>query len=349
MTTTDSWTRLSQFFQMICIIGAISLLSWCYSEYAKNDDVVEVSFKKYGKDEDSIYPDVSLCFDYPFNEEILKEYDNALTKSLYGLFLSGGDFLGHWDERVLDIKYENVSVNLNDHIIGNALLFPATSASASYNNISITNFTTVGFSVMKCFTFHLPTSIKLLSFSIALRNSVFNNGIRPKSGFDIALHYPQQLIRSWQFFIRNWPIRTNMSSRSYQLDINVKDVEILKHRNKPKTPCSTSMSYDNDTYEEIVRSIGCIPQYLKIRMEHPLPLCKTKGELEGVANLLMEAFAGSGKYEHIIPPCKEVQRVGVDIDDTDFNITKILNGNDMDLNLRIPFILESGIENGKLY
>ena len=128
MKTTDSWARLSQFFQMICIFGAGSLLLWCYSEYSKNEDVVEVSFKKYGKDEESIYPDISLCFDHPFIEEKLKLYDTTLTNSLYAIFLMGEDFDGKWNEKVLGINYENVSLQLKDHVIGNALLYPAKSA-----------------------------------------------------------------------------------------------------------------------------------------------------------------------------------------------------------------------------
>ena len=55
MKSENGWGRLSKFFQIICIIGAVSLLSWCFSEYSKNEDVVEVSFKKDGEDEDSIY------------------------------------------------------------------------------------------------------------------------------------------------------------------------------------------------------------------------------------------------------------------------------------------------------
>ena len=249
MKSTDCWGKASQFFQMVCIFGAASLLLWCYSEYCKNEDVVEVSFKKYGKDEDSIYPDISLCFDHPFNEEKLKLYDIALTNSLYALFLTGQDFNGKWNKKVFGISYENISLRLKDHVIGNALLYPAKSSYELKNNITINNFTVMSGPTFKCFTFHLPTQTKLIKFAIALRNSIFPTGKRSKSGFDVALHYPQQIVRSWQFVVRNWPIRTSNSGNSYQMDINVKDVEILWHRNKRNNPCSSSTSYDNDTFK----------------------------------------------------------------------------------------------------
>ena len=347
MKETHSWRKLSQFFQIICTVGAICLLSWCFYEFSKNEDVVEVSFKKYGNDEDSIYPDVSLCFDHPFNEDKLKEFDNALTKSIYTIFLTGQDFFGHWEEKALSVDYENVSLQLNEYLVGKAIVFPSGTATAPHKNISINNFTIVAYPICKCFTFHLPIGIKLMSVSIALRNTIFPSGLRPKSGFDIVLHYPQQIVRSWQFFVRNWPMRTNFSSRSYQMDINVKDVEVLKHRNKPKTPCSQSISYDNDTIKDILQSVGCVPPYLKNNIETPFDSCRTKEELQLIANSIFEAFGGAGNYEHVIPPCKEVQRLGVDVADTDFNISKILSGEDVDINLQMPFILESWLRNGR--
>ena len=220
MNSVDGWGRLSQFFQIICIIGAVGLLSWCFSEYSKNEDVVEVSFKKYAEDEDSIYPDISLCFDNPFVEEKLKSYDNRLTKYHYTFFLTGqDDFHGELYNKFFDIVYENVSLHLKDHLIGNAVLFPAVGG----NNITINNFTVINNPAFKCFTFHLPTQIRIIRFSIALRNSIFFSGKRPKSGYDVALHYPQQFVRSWQFLIRNWPIRTNLSAY-----IHIKRISMLR-------------------------------------------------------------------------------------------------------------------------
>ena len=343
MTSVDVWERFSHLFLITCIIGAISLLTWCLSEYSKNEDVVEVSFKKYGEDEDSIYPDISLCFDHPFDEEKLKLFDDRLTKSLFTRFLSGKDFEGEWPNKLLDIDYENVSLQLKDHLIGNAILYPA----LGEYNITIYNFTVVNNPAFRCFTFHLPTQVRLLGFSVALSNSIFSSGKRPKSGFEVGLHYPQQLIRSWQFRIRNWPIRTNMSADSYQMDINVKDIEILRHRDKRKKPCSSSKSYDNDTFKEIIEAVGCIPPYFDMSLGNSFVPCKTKKDLLQAANMLGEATMGVGKFDHSSSPCSEVQRIGVIVEDTDFNVSKMISGEDLDINLSTPFILESWLKNGE--
>ena len=60
-------------------------------------------------------------------------------------------------------------------------------------------------------------------------------------------------------------------------------------------------------------------------------------------------FIGAGKFEKSVAPCNEIQRIGVAVQDTDFNVTKIMSGKDLDINLGIPFILESWFTNGKQY
>ena len=131
------------------------------------------------------------------------------------------------------------------------------------------------------------------------------------------------------------------------MDINVKDIEILRHRRKPNNQCSNSISFDNDTFKEIMDSGGCVPPYMDTTLGNSLPLCKTKIHLLRAAKKISEAFTGTGEYENTIPPCKEIQRIGVNVEDTDFNCSKLLNGKDMDVNLDISFIYKSWIKNGK--
>ena len=131
------------------------------------------------------------------------------------------------------------------------------------------------------------------------------------------------------------------------MDINVKDIEILRHRDKRKKPCSSSNSYDNDTFKEIIDTVGCIPPYFDMTLGNSLVPCKTKDDLLHAANMLGEAYIGAGKFDHSNPPCTEVQRIGVIVEDTDFNVSKILSGKDLDINLGIPFILEAWSKNGK--
>ena len=131
------------------------------------------------------------------------------------------------------------------------------------------------------------------------------------------------------------------------MDINVKDMEILRHRSKPDNPCSNSKSYDYDIFKEIIGSVGCIPPYFDAMFAESLTPCNTKDDLLQVAKKLLEALEEAGEYEHSIPPCREIKKIGVNVEDTDFNISKIASGNDLDLTLDIPLILESFFNNSK--
>ena len=95
---------VSNIFQLICIISALSLQAWCVWEFIKNEDVVEVSFRKYRDGDDSLYPDISLCFKSPFHEKKLKKF--GIDGLSYADFLAGR----YWDPKLLDIDYEKVSL-----------------------------------------------------------------------------------------------------------------------------------------------------------------------------------------------------------------------------------------------
>ena len=73
------------------------------------------------------------------------------------------------------------------------------------------------------------------------------------------------------------------------MDINVKEIEILRHRDKRKKPCSSSKSYDNDTFKEIIEAVGCIPPYFDMSLGNSFVPCKTKKDLLQAANMLGEA------------------------------------------------------------
>jgi hypothetical protein len=333
MTKFFSWENVSGVFQFACSIGAVSLLLWCIWEYSKDEDIVEVAFKKYGTDDQSMYPDISLCFELPYDDEKLKAYGKEITSSLYTMFLMGTEYMGHWDERVVNIDYENVSVQLQNHIIGSATVSSSKFLDISKNNTSIEKLYSYGFPTFKCFTFNLPKRTKIITVAVAIKNSVFSSGIRPKKGFEVMLHYPQQRLRSWEFVLKNWPRRTNTSSKSYQLDVNVKDIEILKRRNRYAKQCININSYDNLTAEEIMQSVGCRPPYWNTKGSAGLPACTTRLELQGISSLFYNALEGTGEYENPIPPCNEITKIGVDFVETDFDINQFrdLSGGDIDL------------------
>ena len=99
-------------FRLICIAGAISTSVWCCYLFALDEDVSLVSFKEFNKDDAGRYPSFTLCFAFPFLEQKLKLLGDGITGTLYQKFLKGE----YWDNRMVSIDYDNVTLNLEDYV-----------------------------------------------------------------------------------------------------------------------------------------------------------------------------------------------------------------------------------------
>ena len=98
-------------FQYICVFVTLIAVSWCIWEFSKNDNITEISYKKYGVDNESVYPDLTLCFDHFLNNEKLLEI--GTNEFEYKKFLNGEEL----NENLVQIDFENVSLQLEDHFI----------------------------------------------------------------------------------------------------------------------------------------------------------------------------------------------------------------------------------------
>ena len=110
-------------FNIICCLATILLLTFCIYIYCKNEDLCEISYRKFNQDSLSLYPFVTMCLLSPFKEEMLKNVKGGLNRSIYISFLVGN----HWNESMLNISFDQVTYNLPDYIV---------SAMAYYNNQS---------------------------------------------------------------------------------------------------------------------------------------------------------------------------------------------------------------------
>ena len=307
MESAGCWKFLEICFQILCTLGAAFTVFWCCWEYNKNDDVVEVAFKKFGDDPDSIYPDITLCFESPLSEEKLNLYGDEINKAKYQYFLSGQYF----DKRMLDIDYETVSMQLKMHLLGTELISTSTKGIITHDR-SLFKITSFGHAFAKCFTVHTPTVKRVMSLKLKLQNTVFPVGFRPENGFEVNFHYPGQLFRSWQLTIKNWPSRINKTSKSYQMNIAVKDLEVLRRRNKRHNECmDNSMSHINYTVQKVVTLAECKPPYWKGFKSPDLPPCNTREQLEFIRDLVGMARSGTGPFESDILPCNEIQKICV--------------------------------------
>ena len=165
-----------------------------------------------------------------------------------------------------------------------------------------------------------------MDLNLKLQNTVFPDGFRPKNGFEVHFHYPEQLVRSWQLTIKNWPSRINKTSKSYQMNIAVKDLEVLRRRNKRNNECmDNSLSHINYTVQKVMTLAECKPPYWKSFYTPELPPCNTREQLDYIRILAGMAISRTGFFESDIPPCNEIQKIELEHSDTDFNVQDVFD------------------------
>ena len=110
---------IQQCFNAICYLTTICLVVYCIVTYYKNEDYSEISYKKYNEDSVSLYPSITLCVTQEpmtstlLKEEALKHHGEGVNSSSYLSFLIGH----YWDERMVNISFDEVTQNLGDQIV----------------------------------------------------------------------------------------------------------------------------------------------------------------------------------------------------------------------------------------
>ena len=116
MESPSAGNKFLKLFQWLyvfaCISFAVMACVWCIWIYLMDEDVSHVTFQYFNEDDDSRYPSVTLCFTFPFLEHKLKMIGGNITGDLYQNFLKGE----YWDENMMSIEYDNVTLNLDEYI-----------------------------------------------------------------------------------------------------------------------------------------------------------------------------------------------------------------------------------------
>ena len=333
MTLMNTYRKFSMIFQFLCIGVTFGLVLWCILNHIQNDDIAKISFRNYGEHDESIYPDIHLCFRNFPDEEVLVEM--RTNESDYLNFIRGAI----QNEKLARIDYDKVSLQLEDHIIIKKLV-------SVNDSIDLNQITSFGTSFFKCFSFSVPSMKKVKHLYIGMNNTVFKSGKRSSSNFMLGLHYPNQLLRSSQFTQEYWPNRRKNPIKSYIIELRVKGVEILKRRNKSQTLCLDGEKYDDMILNEMVQAVNCSPPYWKNKMMSKLPICSSKANLKILHDRLFAAMI-NGRNEKISPPCTEIQSISREISEIDLEIDVNSNGlNEDDYMDETNLINEAWIDKG---
>ena len=304
---------------------------WVTLEYMKNEDVIEISYRKFDQTKgDSHYPAMSLCFVDAYRQsEFEKHYSNdndqnKINASSYSEFINGN----MWDERMLKVSYDAVTIDINDYLISTCMITTMSRVCEEIHKIDTVVFPSP-LGVLKCFSFHHiigsdhylhnrkninASKVNLDEVMISIKNSVFPDGIRPPSGrFLIMFHYPFQLARSIYRTLYNWPTQENASSTYYAMQFHIKSVETLKRRIDGNQECYDWENYDTKTMEDVMQSVGCQPPYWKSKYKRAP--CKSSIEMKNIASHYQAKLYQDDKFGKVIPPCVEVKKVDVEFEE----------------------------------
>ena len=334
----DAIKSLDFFYDCCCVIAFISCASWCTITWLQDHDTTSVDLLLYNDNSNNLYPSISLLIINPFIEEKLNGYGEGITANTYSKFLAGD----YWDERMLYIDYDNVTVDLNDYFIGYEML------SDNFSVISIDNFTdnpatSYGWKKpyknfrsygWQTFAVDPPSNTYggvtkfLVQTWIKIRTDLFENSLRQNlyqynpdhpnfGGFEVWFHYPKQLLESWHLGMGKWfwPHRDGNSSINYVMVFERSKMEVLQRRNKRNEPCIEDWkNHDDYVIQEIIARAGCRPPYWKSK---GVRLCSSKEEMKKVLPPLTKH-----DYLDYTPPCRSVTNLPFSFQEIDENLSR---------------------------
>ena len=292
-------------FHVTCILGTVSLQIYCLFRYFWDEDLSSVQYTPFHSHMDAIYPSFSFCFVPPFLENAFEIYEDGINITTYSKFLHGE----LWDERMLAVDYDNVTVSMKGHLILSKIRF---------QNKSIIDWTSqtqfhVSFrsATRKCFTLNVPYMEHRLIWDIQLymKNTMFPHGRRPDPSdnldFYTYFHYPGQRFTTYSTIKYYWNSRANKKS-SYMMAFELKNMDVTSHRNKRREPCIPNWrSHDQMIMDDMMLTTGCRPPFWNTSLE--LNLCINGSQMKNFADQ-----PSPSKVNTYHPPCQSIERLDYD-------------------------------------
>ena len=290
-----AWKYFEYAFKGLCICLTMGMATWCGYNYYLDEDETIVSFHKFHHTQYDIYPSISICINSPFEQQKLDVYAKNVTSQKYFNFLSGSV----WSDDLAKIDFDSVVLNPFDYVLGYELLYRNTTRVMKFYNQSVrsqekhTNMPlpTIRFIManMICFGISILSGQNMYAMNIKIKTEIFKDGVRPSymdfltidRGIAVVFHYPQQISRS-NWWINHWPTRHANDSKNYIMSFNVRGLEVVRFRNKRSQVCEEGFpDYDDETMQEIFKSVGCRPPYAKSTQN--IALCKNSKQMKEIS------------------------------------------------------------------
>ena len=297
-------------FRVTCYVATISvIIFWVHKCFIMDEDLCLVDYHPIYSD-DVKAPVLSLCVLDPFLDDKLRSINPRFKSSYYKMFLRGdGD-----DEELLNVDYENVTWDLSNYIAGYEVL--------------VKNGTTMGYETSDYNPFQKEVNViyngflwsykyfgKCFEHSVRRENLKDVLAITTKYNFTnalkehlISLHYPNHFLASLRRI--KWIMTPDEARDHPQRWFNLREMEVMKRRNKHDHPCVNFME-DNNLDKEVhlwheMKESFCNVPYLNFNMN--APNCSTKEEMR------KSAFIFNEDFEDRFQPCEIMSNFRYEID-----------------------------------
>ena len=302
-------SKINKFYNLVCVISTIALQIYCLSNYLKDEDVSAVLFTKYHSSQEAIYPSLSLCIRNPFIESKFDRYENDINMTSYIKFLQGN----FWDDKMLKVEYDNVSVSLSDNLIRGYYYAHADEAPEWIPD----HFVSFRSYQRKCFTINAPfvENKQIWNFGVLISNKIYPEGQRRSTdprhnGLFTYIHYPGQIFTSYYTIKKEWNSRVN-KSKNYDMAFRIKNIDVITNRDKPKQRCLVNWrEHDEYVMNNIMRETGCHPPHWISSTN--LSVCSNARQMK-----VFRAQPSTDKVESFDPPCKHIERLDYRFEETD--------------------------------
>jgi hypothetical protein len=106
-----SGKKLKVIWTLACVITTLITAIWQLLSYLNGEDMTVIHYKQFHQEEIDLYPSIGLCFSNVLIPEKLEKYGISNIE-IYSRFLAGLE----WNQTLLNIDYDDVSLNLEDYI-----------------------------------------------------------------------------------------------------------------------------------------------------------------------------------------------------------------------------------------
>ena len=165
----------------------------------------------------------------------------------------------------------------------------------------------------QCFGFQNPPGTNIVYVETKLNASLFPDQIRPeKWKFVVRFPFPSQIFRSAKMSYGEWKSRQN-SSNGFTMNFYVRNMQVIRRRNKDSKPCYDWKNYDDMVMQKISEKLECRPVYWGNQTN--LPVCKSQEKIAAFEQDFFDRYFGSDESASHIPPCIEPEDMQIEYSD----------------------------------